>query len=453
MSTDARFADTPQTAVSASGDTASAAPPVKAVVYVAENALSYVQGGGVVASHVLKGLPADKVVGFYGYKGITVSPEYGDRFHLLPPHWRAPAWWDQVERRLLALGLARTAARLKRALVLRNPEPFIQEDLRAALAVLDSRGFRPEIVYTAPLSLRFLALAVGIARHYDVPMAVLHMDDWLEEDSKTIAAPAQREAWRQRIIALMREAGARALAATTNSPHLAEKLEQVTGYPFFAANNACPDLMAGKAERLFQPLPPAQPGGRVPVLTYAGALNLHLQGETLLWLARAVSELNFEGMPCRLDVFTPIEFAPLINAEQIPDVVVYRGHAGPDRLLDAYLASDFLVASTTFRPDNLVLFRYSLATKLSEYLCVGKPVLSIGHPDWAVHDYVRRNGCGFAVTERERVGMKAELRRILATPAQQLDAVGRANRSLWEKQHDIRIMAQPTREAIGLPPL
>lgn len=426
---------------------------VKSVVYVAENALSYVQGGGVVASHVLKGLPADKLVGFYGYKGITVSPDYGDRFHLLPPDWRPPAWWSRIEGGMRRAGMARTAWRMKHALVRRHPEPFLNEDLRDALAVLDKRGFRPDIVYTAPLSLRFLALAVGIARHFDVPMAVLHMDDWLEEDSKTIPAPSVRESWRQRIIALMREAGQRSLASTTNSPHLAEKLEGVTGQPFFAANNACPDLMHGKTERLFQPLPAAQPGGRVPLLTYAGAMNLHLQGETLLWLARAVSELNFEGTPCRLEVFTPIEFAPLINAEQMPGAVVYRGHAGPETLVDAYLASDFLVASTTFRPDNLVLFRYSLATKLSEYLCVGKPVLSIGHPDWAVHDYVRRNECGFAVTERERIGIKAQLRQILTTSPERLEAIGRANRALWERQHDIRIMSRPTREAIGLPPL
>lgn len=426
---------------------------VKSVVYVAENALSYVQGGGVVASHVLKGLPADKLVGFYGYKGITVSPEYGACFHLLPPDWRPPAWWNRIEGGMRRTGLARTAWRMKQALVRRHPEPFLAEDLREALAVLDQRGFRPEIVYTAPLSLRFLALAVGIARHFDVPMTVLYMDDWLEEDSKTIPSPTVRESWRQRIITLMRAAGERSLASTTNSPHLAEKLEKVTGRPFFAANNACPDLMRGDIGRLFQPLLPARPGGRVPLLTYAGAMNLHLQGETLLWLARAVSELNFEGTPCRLEVFTPIEFAPLINAEQMPETVVYRGHAGPDTLVDAYLASDFLVASTTFRPDNLVLFRYSLATKLSEYLCVGKPVLSIGHPDWAVHDYVRRNECGFTVTERERIGIKAQLRQILATPPERLDAIGRANRTLWERQHDIRIMSRPTREAIGLPPL
>lgn len=421
---------------------------VKDVVYVAENALSYVQGGGVVTSHVLHGLAPERLVGFYGYKNITVSPEYGSRFHLLPPDWRSPVWLARIEAVLGRLGLAGPARRLKRALVVGNPDPFAAEDLRAALEILERRGFCPQIVYFAGLSLRFLALAVGIARHFDVPMAVLHMDDWLEEDSKGIRRPALREAWRRRIMALMREAGARSLASTTNSPHLAEKLERITGHRFFAANNCCPDLVAGDTARLFRPT-----GNPVPVLTYAGAMNPHLQGETLLWLARTVSELNFEGTACRLEVFTPIEFAPLINAEQVPGCVVYRGHAGPERLVEAYLASDFLVATTTFRPENLLLFRHSLATKLSEYLCVGKPVLSVGHPDWAVHDYVKTHGCGFAVSERERIGMKAVLRRILATPQERLLEIGRVNRTLWERQHDVRVMSRPTRDAVGLPPL
>lgn len=422
-------------------------PVVKNVVYVAENGLSYIQGGGVVASHVLSGLPPERVTGFYGYKNITVSPEYGECFHLLPAGWLAPAWLRPVETFLQRVGLGPQAQRLKTTLAAVAPDPFTAQDTAFALNVLSERNFRPEIVYFAGLSLRFLALAVAIARHFDVPMAVLHMDDWLEEDSKGHRFAWMRDAWRRRIIALMREAAQRSLAATTNSPHLAAKLKAVTGHPFFAANNCCPDLVPDPSA-LFQPT--ANP---VPVITYAGALNMHLQGETLLWLARAVSELNFEGTPCRLEVFTPIEFAPLINAEQVPGCVVYRGHAGAEALARAYLASDFLVASTTFRPRNLVLFRHSLATKLSEYLCVGKPVISIGHPDWAVHDYVRSHGCGFTITERERIGIKDALRRILAVPAEQRQAIGRANRALWERQHDVRIMSRPTRDAIGLPPL
>lgn len=419
----------------------------KRLVYVAENALSYIQGGGVVTSHVLHGMPPERLVGFYAYKNITVDPRYGDRFHLLPPDWCFPSWAEGMAGRLAAVGLPGVAWRFKRFLVHRNPDPFIAADVTAALEVLKTRGFMPEMVYFAGLSLRFLALAVALAEHFDVPMVVLHMDDWLEEDSKAIRPSARREAWRRRIIELMRRAAARSRASTTNSPHLAEKLARVTGTPFFAANNCCPDLIDDPT-RLFQPV-----DNPVPVITYAGAMNLHLQGETLLWLARAVSELNFEGTPCRLEVFTPIEFAPLINAEQVPGVVVYRGHAGPAALTTAYLASDFLVATTTFRLYNLTLFRHSLATKLSEYLSVGKPVISLGHPDWAVHDYVRTYQCGFAVTERERIGIKAELRRVLATPRDRLAAIGRSNRALWERQHDVRVMSRPTRAAIGLPPL
>ena len=67
----------------------------KKVLYFAENALSAIQGGGIVAYAVLKGLPADHLLGFYDYRNITPVPEYADRFIYLGP-WRMPAILDRM---------------------------------------------------------------------------------------------------------------------------------------------------------------------------------------------------------------------------------------------------------------------------------------------------------------------------------------------------------------------
>ena len=61
----------------------------KKVLYFAENALSAIQGGGIVACAVLKGLPAENLLGFYEYRNITPVPEYADRFVYLG-RWRTP---------------------------------------------------------------------------------------------------------------------------------------------------------------------------------------------------------------------------------------------------------------------------------------------------------------------------------------------------------------------------
>src|SRR4029078_2510283 len=81
----------------------------KKVLYFAENALSAIQGGGIVAYAVLKGLPAENLLGFYEYRYITPVSEYADRFTYLG-NWRTPKFFDALNR---ATG-QRTTAFLRR---------------------------------------------------------------------------------------------------------------------------------------------------------------------------------------------------------------------------------------------------------------------------------------------------------------------------------------------------
>ena len=408
----------------------------KKVLYFAENALSAIQGGGIVAYAVLKGLPAENLLGFYEYRNITPVPEYADRFAYLGS-WRTPDlfhWLNRVTK-------GRTAA----ALHCRFTERYLQKDLAFVEEQVERRDFEPEVVYFAGLSYRYLRLAVLAAERYDVPMVILHMDDWMTVEREQ--AGSWGKLWSSRIREQLTRAAARSLASTTNSPRLAAKLTALTGHRHVPANNCCSDVMefAVKPER-------SQPN-RIPIITYAGAMNRHLQGETLKVLASAVSELNSEGTRVHLHIYTPWEFAPEANAVSVPHAVFYKGQVGREQLTDIYRRADFLVTTVTYREQNISLFRHSLSTKLSEYLSVGKPVISMGHADWHLHEYVQDNGCGFSILMDEnfsRAGIKQQLRRILATDRALLDRIGRSNRALWERAHDVNVMAQGSRRAVGL---
>ena len=109
----------------------------------------------------------------------------------------------------------------------------------------------------------------------------------------------------------------------------------MTGYRHVAANNCCSDLMeyARQPER-------TQPNA-MPIITYAGAMNQHLQGETLKVLASAVSELNAEGTRVQLHIYTPWEFAPDANSIAVPNAVFYKGQVGREQLADIYRRADF----------------------------------------------------------------------------------------------------------------
>jgi glycosyltransferase involved in cell wall biosynthesis len=408
----------------------------KKVLYFAENALSAIQGGGIVAYAVLKGLPADNLLGFYEYRNITPVPEYADRFVYLG-RWRAPKICDLLNKTTNG----RTAAFLRR----RFTENHLRKDLAFVEQQVEGRGFEPEVVYFAGLSYRYLRLAVLAAERYDVPMVVLHMDDWMTVEREH--APRWETLWARRIREQLTRAAARSLVSTTNSPRLAAKLTDVTGYRHVPANNCCSDLM----EHAVKPNRPRP--NRIPIITYAGAMNRHLQGETLKVLASAVTELNAEGTRVHLHIYTPWEFAPDANAVTVPHAVFYKGQVRREQLTDIYRRADFLVTTVTYRESNISLFRHSLSTKLSEYLCVGKPVISMGHRDWHLHEYVQDNGCGFSILMDEnfsRAGIKQQLRRILSSDPALRERIGRNNRSLWQRAHDVTLMAAASRRAIGL---
>ncbi len=424
----------------------------KNVLYIAENALSEIQGGGIVAYAVLKGISPSKILGFFDYQNITPVPELAERFHLLR-RWR---FLDNVQFvqpvAYKLLGKIHWSLKLPAMLyfffinniwlVLFLPL-LARRDLSYVRRQVEENGFRPELVYFSGLSLRYLRLAVDLSRHYDVPMAVLHMDDWMEREKRQLGR-FLGSYWFSQIVKYMTLAARRSLASTTNSPGLARVVTGMTGCEHKPANNCCADLMKGADAD----------GGKanpIPVITYAGAMNPELQGASLVILSRAVAELNAEGTKVRLDIYTPWEFAALANEIQIPNAVHYRGQAGRHELADIYLRSDFLVTTTSFDVRDLVLFRHSLSTKLSEYLCVGKPVISVGHLSWHLHEYVQEHRCGFSIYDKELTKVKAELRRILATPREELAEIGRRNRILWEKAHDVAVMSRETRGAVGLP--
>lgn len=418
----------------------------KKIIYFGENALSDIQGGGIVVRQVLMGLPAEDVLGIYEYLNNTVAPEYHGRFHRLANCWPFPKFLAAPLAALRQLGLLDLWQWIDYLLRFFFFRPCLAADMKWVRRTVAADGFEPEVVYFCGLSLRYLTMAVMTAKHFDLPMVVLHMDDWPAAEELRVPRPL-RALWRRRTLDTIAEAASRTLVGTTNSPALANRLKELTGCHFDAANNCNADI----APLLDGDLTPAV--NSVPTLVYAGALNLHLQGGTLLRLARAISELNFEGTPCRLKVFTPVEFAPLINAIASPGVVEYGGHLGMNQLVREFRDADFLVLSTAFFGEGVALFRYSLATKLSDYLCLSKPVISIGNPDWSVHHYVREHGCGFSITVGDRESIKVELRKVLTVPPAERDRIGQANRVLWEKQHDVRIMSRATREALGLAPL
>ena len=91
-------------------------------------------------------------------------------------------------------------------------------------------GFTPEVVYFSGCWNRNLRLAVMAAEHYDLPMLVLHMDDWMAVEGEGMRGPRWGNlSGHRRIVEQMTRAAERSLASTSNSPRLAAKAHRHDG--------------------------------------------------------------------------------------------------------------------------------------------------------------------------------------------------------------------------------
>ena len=418
----------------------------KNVLYLAENAISPIQGGGIVVYALLRGLPAENLLGFFTYENITPATEYASRFRVLP----APSGQDRGDNAYFRPNLGapgKSASPVASYIAggrtfathLAN-RIFRQEAARTSEAIRSS-GFKPEVIFLAGLSFRMLHLARQLSEHFDISVVMLNMDDWMS-DQVARSNPLSNY-MRGAIASEMAAIAPRVSLALSNSPYLANELTRRYRIPHETVNNACYDLMHGTGFK-----PPVEKSGPL-IISFSGALNWSLQGESLVLFSYAIAELATRR-PVELHIFTPWEFAPIANQISIPGKIIYRGFCSKQELTEHYLSSDFLVASTTFNDKDILLFKHSLATKVSDYLCAGRPIISIGHPEWAVHDYVDRHGAGISI----RTGRIDEIKQAVAsaldwTPTHRQE-IGRRNRILWEAAHDITVMGRKARDILGL---
>jgi hypothetical protein len=423
---------------------------MKRVLYLAENAISPIQGGGIVVYALLRGLPPENLFGFYCYENITPAPEYAERLHPLTMRDGGGAGSSNYFRPQLAQshGVETISGKLlrgSRVFAAHLKDRLLHTDADLAMERIDAANYVPEVIFLAGLSFRMLHLARRLAERYSIPVVMLNMDDWMSD--QTARSHPLSAYMRGAIAAEMRAIAPHVQVAISNSPHLAAELTRRYGIVHDTVNNACYDLMSGQG---FVPRKKESEGPLV--ITFSGALNWHLQGETLVLFSYAIAELATRR-PVELHIFTPWEFAPIANQISIPGKVIYKGFCSKDDLVKHYLASDFLVASTTFDELNILLFKHSLATKVSDYLCAGRPIISIGHPEWAVHDYVDKHSAGVTIRKGRIDEIKKSVARMLDWTPEQRELVGRSNRKLWEDAHDIVVMGRRAREAMDLGPV
>jgi glycosyltransferase involved in cell wall biosynthesis len=232
--------------------------------------------------------------------------------------------------------------------------------------------YRPQVIYTLGASVSALRLACRVAARYDAPIVLHTMDHWVEHlqwEQNPLIRP-----YRRRLDRWLRRCLRRTRHILTVSEAMADDYRLRFHKPCSALMNAV-DLDACFC-------PPKEPDGTIR-LVYAGGFQLN-RWRALAELGRVLAKMP--GSP-QLEIYTDADanqyrdaFAglPIVVSDAVPHAEIAR----------VYRRADLLVHCECDDPLLKGFYRYSISTKIPEYLASGRPMLYYGPKDTGVYRYL-----------------------------------------------------------------
>lgn len=248
--------------------------------------------------------------------------------------------------------------------------------------------FKPEVIYTLGASVTCLRMVNRLHKRYSIPIVVHFMDNWVEHlqwDNNLLIKPYKRV-----LKKLLNKCMKSAPVCFTISELMAK--EYSVKYPntsFASLMNSvnCSDLKC-----------PKRSGKQYKSFIYTGGLHLD-RWRGLLDIGKVLKEYN-PGSTLKIYTSTnidsfknsfkdlPVEFHPPVPHKSIKEV---------------FEEADCLVHVEVDNELLLGFFKYSISTKIPEYLSTGRVMLFYGPKTIGLYDYLSNNKVALVCSDYEEL--------------------------------------------------
>jgi len=149
-------------------------------------------------------------------------------------------------------------------------------------------------------------------------------------------------------------------------------------------------------------------------LVFTGNLGLG-RWKTLKQIGLALEALRRkEEIDARLIIHTSAEQSDVHGRDVVvPDITELRGWVSPDQLPKIYHEADLLVHVESFDPAMIELTKFSVSTKISQYMMAGRCILAVGPEQLGSIRFVRDAEAGYCLGEAELSAPTEPLQRLL----------------------------------------
>ena len=253
------------------------------------------------------------------------------------------------------------------------------------------RGVRPEVLYTHLESLPMIGFVESLVTRFDLPLVIHMMDDWPSApENEGLLGPVTRRV----IDRDLRRLIGKASGLMAISPYMCDAFQARYGgewQPFANVLDAATWNVVPRSD--WQAAAPFR-------IVYTGRVGKANQ-TSLRDLARVVASLAAGGRSIRLEIYA-LEREPF-TTDTWPDspaveILPPKPYADIPGLL---VGADLLVLPLDFSEKDLAFARFSMPTKVAEYLGSGTPILAYCPAESAVGAYARAVGWGRLVGVRD----------------------------------------------------
>lgn len=244
--------------------------------------------------------------------------------------------------------------------------------------------FKPEVVYTMGSTISILRTTLYISERYNCRNVLHFMDNWrqtLYTNSK-LMKPFKRIL--DKYIERIENSNFVGLAISNK---MAMEYSKLSRKKYFALMNCIPETPHEV---------PAIMQGQTTIFTYTGGLHLNRWKELVL-VEKCLHELNNDNREVRLYIYTSKtdreKYVDLFNNE----ISVFKDYLPHNKVKLAYQEADILIHIESFEPQIIEYTKYSLSTKIPEYMASGKPILCFAPSTLAVYEYINEVKAGIAI--------------------------------------------------------
>jgi glycosyltransferase involved in cell wall biosynthesis len=293
--------------------------------------------------------------------------------------------------------------------------------------------FAPEAVFTLGGSLAILRLAVRIAEERGIPLIPYFTDDWIS--CMFQGGPLDR-LLRKSLIHWFQRSLKLSSIRLTICDAMAREYERRYG---------------GRFETFMNPVDPFEPTPETkwPMvrLSFIGALSPN-RWQSVLSIGEALSRLRNRGIAGELLVYTfPQDIRNFGHRLTGCEAIRVAGTAKPDEVRRLQMEANVLVHVESFDESSRRYTRFSLSTKIPQYLMAGRCILAYGPAELASVRYVAESGAGMAISTEDLDELSLELERLVSSPALRKANAARARQTALAR-HDAVVERQRFRNLI-----